>query len=100
MREFLAWHSQVFTVTRPSPQWAKRLNWMAASAFCASRNVVAHTRAKNHFFIHSPCLNAAHCTAVIFGTPCRRTERRETSPTLCQEYRHGKTRTECNRLQA
>src|SRR6516225_9888438 len=65
MRELLAWHSQVFTVTRPSPQWAKRLNWMAAIAFCASRKVDAHTRAINHFVIHSPCLDAAHCTAVI-----------------------------------
>src|SRR6516162_4614354 len=51
MRELLAWHSQVFTVTRPSPQWAKPLNTTAPSAFCASTRADAHTRAKHHFFI-------------------------------------------------
>ena len=62
MRELLAWHSQVFTVTRPSLQWAKRLNWMAANAFCVSRKVDAHTRAMNHFFMKfSQCLNAPAC---------------------------------------
>src|SRR5262249_36571166 len=37
MRECVAWHSHVLTVTSPSPQRAKRLNLTAANASCANR---------------------------------------------------------------
>src|SRR6516165_1948096 len=53
---------------------------MAASAFCASRKVNAHTRAMNHFFIHSPM---PQCGALYSGD-CRG---RGISHRICEELR-------------
>ena len=54
MRELLAWHSHVLTVTSPSPQWGNRLNLMAANASDASRQVNAKARAMNSLFTSTP----------------------------------------------
>ena len=54
MREVLAWHSHVLTVTSPSPQWGNRLNLMAANASDASRQFDSKTRAMNSFFTSTP----------------------------------------------
>lgn len=61
MRECVAWHSHVLTVTNPSPQRANRLNLTAANASCANRQLNAKTRTTYRFFT---------CTPNLF--PCRR----------------------------
>jgi len=62
MRECVAWHSHVLTVTNPSPQRANRLNLTAANASCANRQLNAKTRTMYRFFT---------CTPNLF--PCRGT---------------------------
>jgi hypothetical protein len=54
MREFAAWHSHVFTVTSPSPQWANRLNLTAACASCANKQPNAKAKAINRVITSAP----------------------------------------------
>ena len=54
MRELLAWHSHVLTVTSPSPQWGNRLNLMAANASDASRQFDSKTTAMNSLLTSTP----------------------------------------------
>ena len=54
MREFVAWHSHVLTVTSPSPQWANRLNLTAANASDASRQPNSEARTINRVFTATP----------------------------------------------
>jgi hypothetical protein len=54
MREFVAWHSHVLTVTSPSPQWANRLNLTAANASCAKRLQNIKARAISRVFTSTP----------------------------------------------
>jgi hypothetical protein len=44
-RDDAPWHSQVFTVTLPSAQWAKRLNLIAAEAFWTGKHAIIQRRA-------------------------------------------------------
>ena len=54
MRELLAWHSHVLTVTSPSPQWGNRLNLTAANASGASRELNTKARATSRLFTSNP----------------------------------------------
>jgi len=47
-----AWHSQVFLLTRPSGQWAKRLNRTAAEASYIVRHVIEQMKAANAVFFN------------------------------------------------